>query len=233
MTNPPDVEFLGADLDDDIDEELPHRPARPRPWMLRIAVGAAVLVVAVGAVRAAIDRTHRPAARATTVVTQSPSRPNVPTREPRRDIVEAVIPKLQVPPTCPVARDGQAACSTTHALPKAFLAAVRAQFPRTETISTVTQVARANGAAEVHGLWSRQFTGVFGVTTVHVVVTAGVEPDLITTNSFDDGIWVRSATWYRAGSLAVQVFASAPSGHETSFTRLGRLSRDPRLLPIT
>jgi hypothetical protein len=193
------------------------------------------LVVAGAAVRAATDRPHQQAARSTTVtaVPKSPSSPNVPTRAVRRDFDQAAVPKLQVPPACPAAGDGQAACSTTHRLPKGFLAAVRAQFPTARTLSTVSQVVRATGAEEVHGLWSRQFTAEAGIMILHVTVSAGVEPALMDSTSFDDGISVRSASWYRAGSLAVQVFASGPSGHEPPFTKLGLLSHDPRLVGIT
>ncbi|HEU5267113.1 MAG TPA: hypothetical protein VFU35_10450, partial [Jatrophihabitans sp.] len=149
-----------------------------------------------------------------------------------RDPLQVYVPRLLIPPTCPPGGDGLTACTSTHTLPEEFLAAVRAQFPATKTISTRTDVVRATGAEVVHALWSRQFTGEFGVTIVHVVVGTGLDVPPAAKTSFDDGIWVRSSTWYRTGSLTVQVFASAPSGHEPASARLDRLARDPRLLVL-
>ena len=233
MTQPPDVEFLASDPDDETDEELSPQPA-PRPWMFRVAAAVVALVVVGAVVRAATDRPHQQATHSATVTAgpTSPDPRNVPTRALRRDFDQAAVPKLQVPPACP-AGDGQPGCSTTHRLPKAFLAAVRAQFPHARTLSTVTQVVRRTGTAEARGLWSRQFTAEAGIVILHVTVSAGVKPALMDSTSFDDGISVRSASWYRNGSLAVQVFASGPSGHEPPFTKLGLLAHDPRLVGIS
>jgi hypothetical protein len=226
----PGVEFLSADTDS-TDEDLPQRPARPRPVLLRVGVAAAVLLVGAAVVRAATDR--HPPATAVTTTTVSASPPPPPSAQPRRDPLQVYVPRLVVPPGCPPGGDGLTACTSTHTLPAQFLAAVRSQFPATKTISTRTEVVRATGAEIVHALWSRQFTGEFGVTIVHVVVSTGLDLPPVPTTSFDDGIWVRSSSWYRAGALSVQVFASAPSGHEPASVRLDRLARDPRLLLLT
>ena len=230
MSERPSVEFLNGDDDD---EELPDRKISNRTLFVAVCVDAAVvLVLAAISIHNATNRrqhstaAHSIARQATTVPTADP-------RQVPRDDIRLLIPQLHDPPSCPPATDGLSACRLTHALPAAFLTAVRAQFPGTKTISAFTELVRPAAAEIVRGLWSRQFTGQYELTTLHVVVSVGDVPaGKITGNSFDDGIRVRTSTWCRAGALVVEVFASAPSGHPASDTKLDRLCRDPRLAVI-
>jgi hypothetical protein len=226
VSRPPDVEFLVPDHDGGADEELPTPARKPHSRAVRIAFAAAVLVVGAAAGRGALDRSAAPtpAAVATTTVgpaSASPSAAAPPPAVPTRNSFQPLIPRLITPTPC-TARPG---CRSVRTLPAAFHAAVRAQFLGTTTVTTVSLVGAQN-----HRLWSREYTGRFGVTVLHVVVTPGGIRG--STTSFDDGIWVRAASWCRSGSAAIQVFASAPSGHDPTLAKLSRLCGDPRLLAV-
>jgi hypothetical protein len=222
VSRPPDVEFLVPDRGDGADEELPTPDRKPHSRVVRIAIAAAVLAVGVAAVRGAIDRSAAPtgAAVATTTVGPASASATAPTPGfPSRDRFQPLIPRLISPTPC----TAQPGCRAVRTLPLAFRAAVRAQFPGTTTVTAVSRV-----GSQDHQLWSREYTGRFGVIVLHVVVSPGGIRG--STTSFDDGIWVRAASWCRSGSAAIQVFASAPSGHDPTLAKLARLCVDPRLL---
>jgi hypothetical protein len=224
VSRPTDVEFLVPDHGDGADEELPT-PARKLPRRaVRIAVAAAVLAVGVAAVRGALDRSAAPTRAAVATTTVGPATPSAaaPTPAfPSRNSFQPLIPRLITPTPCTT----QPGCRSVRTLPAAFRAAVRAQFPGTTTVTTVSRV-----GSQDHQLWSREYTGRFGLTVLHVVVSSGGIRG--STTSFDDGIWVRAASWCRSGSAAIQVFASAPSGHDPTLAKLSRLCGDPRLLAV-
>lgn len=221
MSRPPDVEFVVPEHPDGADEELPTAARRPHGWAVRIAIAAAVLVVGVVAVRGAMDRSATPTGRAVATTTVQPPTPSAaaPTAGlADRGSFQPLIPRLVAAAPC----RAQSGCRSTRTLPVAFRAAVRAQFPGTTTVVSASRVLPRDR------LWSREYTGRFGVTVLHVVVSPGAIRG--PTTSFDDGIWVRAASWCRSGSDAVQVFASAPSGHDPPLAKLTRLCTDPRLL---
>ncbi len=223
MSRPPDVEFLVPDHSDGADEDLPTPVRRPHARAVRIAIAAGVLVVGGAAVRGVIDRDSGPGAAAVATTTVAPPAPSAaaPTAgADRNNSLRPLIPRLLAPVRCPAG----SGCRSTRVLPVAFRAAVRGQFADTTTVTARSRVLPRGR------LWSREYTGRFGVTVLHVVVSPGAIRG--PTTSFDDGIWVRAASWCRSGSAAVQVFASAPSGHEPPLAKLSRLCADPRLLAV-
>ena len=221
------VEFLNGDSED---EELPERRISNRTLLLGGCIAAVVVLVLTAVAVHGLTNRRPPSAAAHSVA----SHPIADHRQVPRDDIQLLIPQLHDPPSCPPATDGLSSCRSTQALPPAFLAAVRAQFPGTTTVSAFSELVRPAGAEIVHALWSRQYTGQYQLTTLHIVVSVGNVPaGKITGNAFDDGIRVRTSTWCRIGALVVEVFASAPSGHPASDTKLDRLCRDPRLAAIS
>jgi hypothetical protein len=150
------------------EELLPQPHARAQQLRRDLGIAALVLLAAAGGVGLIHSTSHSHQA--------SPA--SSPTSVPLPDLGQPGLPVGGTPPVCPRTTDGQVACTTVHAVPAAFLAAIREALPRVVPRRMVTQRLRPTGPEVVAEFWSRSFVGQAGPTVIRVDVYRGRGPSL-------------------------------------------------------
>ncbi len=219
------------------DEEL--TPPSRRPTALRrlrgdIAVAIVVLIGAVLLARGLSGGNHTAAGTPTPAPTGSGTLP--PTGPPPRGVLTygapTSVPRETLIDTepCPHTQRPGSECTTTHAVPAPFVAAVHRAFPHVVVDSAVTAVLHSSGAGSTASrMWSRMVAAHDRHSYLIVVVSRNGPPG----SSAHFGVTPGETTYYiRAQHVpyTVQVQAVELSNGGPSLSTITELANDPRLV---
>lgn len=221
MSGSSGIDFVVGAPEPADDEVLPDPRRRPGLWWAALGLVCAAVVAVLVRQRS----TPRP-------LPALPS-PSVEARPaaPSGVTVQQALAQAELLPACPRAGDGQSACVTDSTVPATVRAAVRAAFPRSGTVSGVTQLLRDTGPTSVHGLWSRRLTDHAGL----VVLVRRAEAGEVTVGA-DVTVDRRGTLTYlqqRIGGYLVTAQVRGPVGSAPLPGEVFRLASDKRVLAVS
>jgi hypothetical protein len=219
-------------VSDELTYEELEQPRRSRigSVLLALLVAAGAVVVVVRA--SGPDPATRPAGSALRpgkAASSGVTAPPLPIRVPMPFVVEP----YRQPRRCPMATDGQDACSTYPTVSARFVRAVRVEFPELAVRSAVTQLLRATGPEVRPAVWSVEFVGVTTAVRLRIAVSRAEPPDRAAAGMVlgvgqpgEPFVFIRAV---RAG-FTVQIEAVSRVNRSPGRAALTRLAADPRLL---
>lgn len=228
-----DVDFTVTSSDDGVDEDLPQPESRARSPLQRAVVGLITLAAVIGiGIAISASRHGRPLAAPTTSAAPSERFTVVPQRRitrftPPPDVI--MIDANSGAVVCPRAGDGQSACLTSHLVPPAVVAALRAHFPGARVLRETDDILRDTGLGS-NGIWDRRISAVAGPIRITVLVRRPLPEDVTVGDTAHVGNRTVETESTGSGGFTVTVTVDAPSTHPSVSGAVDLLVSDQRLL---
>lgn len=197
-----------------VEEVLPPSRAARRAQQVLVggAVTLAVLVVGLLVARVSTGEQHTVPASASGGVSGGLAAhpPQIAVHRP------APFPRMHAAPACPLADDGQRACTTVRSVPPRFVWALQWLLPSVVTETAVTHPLRATGPEPIGGLWSRSYAGHANQIHIDVVVTRDREaPGLVVQSIGGPQTVIYVRLIQRPYTVQIEVTAPALAAPET------------------